>query len=328
MNNGILIKIDNIKAYYKIQSFETVKNVKAVDGITMDIRENEIIGIAGESGSGKSTLGRVLYGYIESPLFLIDGKISYFLNNEEVNLSNESYELQKMINLRWKLISYIPQSSMNVLNPTRKIYKILEDIIESHNMDKNTYKDKFFGSLESFGLNPDIVNQYSYQLSGGMRQRIVIALATIFDPKVIIADEPTSALDVVTQWNLILLFKKIHRETKNSFVFITHDMSIMANLADRVAIMYGGKLLEIGMTRDIFENPQHPYTKFLINSIPQIGDKSEKSAIPGFAPDLVSPPPGCRFLPRCPYAKKICEEKEPSYIEVEKDHKVSCFLLQ
>jgi peptide/nickel transport system ATP-binding protein len=327
MEKGILIKMDNVKAYYKIQTLGEEKNVRAVDGISIDIKENEIIGIAGESGSGKSTLGRVIYGYFDFPLFFIDGEISYNLENGGINVSPNSYDIKKISNLRWKLISYIPQSSMNVLNPTSKIYKIFKDIIESHNMDKDIYESKFFDILRSFGLSPNIVNQYPHQLSGGMRQRIVIALATIFNPKIIIADEPTSALDVVTQWNLLMLFKKIHTENQNSFIFITHDMSIIANLTDRVAIMYGGKIFEIGNTNNIFENPQHPYTKFLINSIPQIGDKTEKLGIPGFAPNLIDPPPGCRFSLRCPYVKKICEEQEPNFIEVEKDHKVACFLL-
>lgn len=327
MEKTVLIKIEDVKAYYKMRTFGIEKNVRAVDGVSIEVREDEIIGIAGESGSGKSTLGRVIYGHLDFPLIFISGEIHYNFDDIEVNISSISSKIEKLKDLRWKEISYIPQSSMNVLNPVRRIHKIFDDIIDSHKMDKEIFKHKIIESLNHFGLSPNILNLYPYQLSGGMRQRVVITLATIFNPKVIIADEPTSALDVVTQWNLLMLFKKIHVENHSSFVFITHDMSIIANLTDRVAIMYAGKIFEIGSTVNLFERPLHPYTKFLINSIPQIGDKSEKSSIPGVAPNLIDPLPGCRFYPRCPYAKKICEKKEPSLIEVENGHKVACFLL-
>lgn len=327
MEDNVLIKINNLKAYYVTQSFGSVKSIRAVDGINMDIRENEILGIAGESGSGKSTLGRAIYGYYEPPFYLIDGNISYKLNDEEINIGIETFNHESIKELRWEKISYIPQSSMNVLNPVRKIYHILNDLIKSHNKNKDTYEAKFMELISNFGLPANVVNLYPYQLSGGMRQRVVIAFATLFNPKVVIADEPTSALDVVSQWNLLILFKNFHLETKSTFVFITHDMSIMANLTDRVAIMYAGKILEIGKTKDIFNNPLHPYTKFLINSIPEIGDKSEKLSIPGFAPNLIEPPLGCRFYPRCPIAENSCENSEPQLIEIEKDHKVACFLF-
>lgn len=326
MNETILIKVDNVRAYYKMRTFGIEKNVKAVDGVSIEVKENEIIGIAGESGSGKSTLGRVIYGHLDFPLTFINGEIFYNFEGTKFYISPSSFNSEKMKSLRWREISYIPQSSMNVLNPVRKIYKIFNDIIESHNMNREIDETKIKETLNNFGLPSNIMNLFPYQLSGGMRQRVVIALATLFNPKVIIADEPTSALDVVTQWNLLMLFKKIHFENRSSFIFITHDMSIIANLTDRVAIMYAGKIFEIGNTKDIFNNPIHPYTKFLINSIPEIGDKTEKFSIPGFAPNLIDPPPGCRFSPRCPQVKKICEEKEPSLIEIEKDHKVSCFI--
>lgn len=326
MDGKILIKLENVRAYYKMRSFETEREVKAVDGVSIEIRENEIIGIAGESGSGKSTLGRVIYGHLEFPLIFVGGTIRYNLDSIEFD-NSDVYGIEKLKDLRWKSISYIPQSSMNVLNPVRKIRDIFYDIIESHKMDKEVFDAKIVENLSHFGLSPNILNVYPYQLSGGMRQRVVITLATIFNPKVIIADEPTSALDVVTQLNLLRLFKKIHTENLTSFVFITHDMSIIANLTDRVAIMYAGKIFEIGETSVLFEQPLHPYTKFLIDSIPQIGDKSERSGIPGSAPDLVTPPPGCRFYQRCPFAKEICEKEEPPLVDVGNGHRVACFLL-
>ncbi|HOP94442.1 MAG TPA: ABC transporter ATP-binding protein [Dictyoglomaceae bacterium] len=326
MDEKVLIKLDNVKAYYKMRTFEIEKDVRAVDGVSIDVKDNEIMGIAGESGSGKSTLGRVIYGHLGFPLIFIDGEIHYSLDDIEIINSPISLKSERLKDLRWKVISYIPQSSMNVLNPVRKIRDIVCDIIESHKMEKEFYEAKIVESLNHFGLSPSILNLYPYQLSGGMRQRVVITLATIFNPKVIIADEPTSALDVVTQLNLLKLFKNIHKENSNSFVFITHDMSIIANLTDRVTIMYAGKVFEVGDTAVLFEEPLHPYTRFLINSIPQIGDKTERLSIPGTAPNLINPPIGCRFYPRCPFAKEICEKEEPSLVEVAKGHKVACFL--
>uniref|UniRef100_A0A7C3RMU9 ABC transporter ATP-binding protein n=1 Tax=Dictyoglomus thermophilum TaxID=14 RepID=A0A7C3RMU9_DICTH len=319
------LKVENLKAYYITSLYGIERKVRAVDNVSFQVMENEILGIAGESGCGKSTLLKTLIGLIKPPLSVMGGGIYYKYGGREVDILKDINVLKE---LKWKVFSYVPQGSMSVLNPTRKIIKTFEDVIKLHlNItNNNVIRDMVGEHLKSLGLPFEVLNSFPHQLSGGMRQRVTIALSTILKPKVIIADEATTALDVVVQRGVIQLLKRIQSEFKDTIIMVTHDMGVHANMADRIIIMYAGKLVEIGSAKDIFKNPLHPYTKYLIESLPRIGDKTLKKSVPGAPPSLLNPPSGCRFHPRCPYAMRECKEMVPDLVEIEKGHKVACFL--
>jgi len=320
-----VLKVEDLKAYYMTDIYGIKRTVRAVDGVSLDINENEIFGIAGESSCGKTTLIKVLSGMVIPPLTVISGKVLYNFKDENINiLSLDKDELRKT---RWEKISYIMQGSMSVLNPVRKIYKTFQDFVEAHQKitKKKDFMRKVRSHLEKLGLPREVLKAYPHHLSGGMRQRVVIALATIFRPNVIIADEPTTAVDVVVQRGVLQMLKEIQEEQKNTIILVTHDMAVHANIANRVAIMYAGRIVEEGRTKDIFESPMHPYTRYLIASLPMIGDKSDKVNIPGAPPNLANLPEGCGFHPRCPYAMDICREKVPPLIENEDGRRVACF---
>ncbi len=324
-----IIKVKNLKSYYVSNILDKKMVVKAVNNITFDIYTNEIVGIAGESGCGKTTLLNTLLGIIDPPLQIFGGEIYYYQNEEgqEKYINFLELEEEEKLKLRWKLVSYVPQGSMNILNPIRKIGKIFLDFAKSQKgLDKNKFEYLLNERLESLKLPLRVKESYSHQLSGGMRQRVAIALATIFKPKIIIADEPTTALDVVMQRDIIDLLSELHEEEKNTMLLVSHDLSIHANICDRIFIMYAGKIVEIGETEDIFKNPLHPYTKFLISSLPKIGDKKIKKSVPGKPPSLSNLPKGCPFHERCPEKMDVCLEKEPKLEWKSNTHAVSCFL--
>jgi len=322
-----IIRVNNLKAYYIIEESTNRYYIHAVDGISLLINKNEIVGIAGESGCGKSTLLKALYGLIKPPLTILDGSITYNINDKDINILTLN---QKALNeLRWVYFSYIPQGSMNVLNPILRIKDQFLDIIKAHRKDisKEEAKELIEKHITELGLPLEVLTSFPHQLSGGMRQRVVIALATILRPKVIFADEPTTALDVVVQRGVLQLLRRIQQEMKNTIVLVTHDMGVQAHIAHRIVIMYAGKILEIAPTKEIFKNPLHPYTRYLINSLPRIGDKSKRVSIGGKPPSLRNPPPGCRFHPRCPFAKDICKNKVPQLLEVDNNHYVACHMF-
>jgi len=319
-----IVTVRNLKAYYLMESYGIERRVYAVDNVSFEICKGEILGIAGESGCGKTTLVKVLLGIIKPPLFVMGGEVRYAAGDGKNILTLREEEIKGM---RWKIMSYIPQGSMSVLNPLRKIKDTFQDFMEAHqpDIDRTSFNNIIKEHLLSLGLPLEVLNLYPHQLSGGMRQRVTIALSTIFKPEVIFADEPTTALDVVVQRGVLQLLQKIQKQSNNTLVIIGHDMSIHARITDRIAIMYAGKIIEMGDTRDIFSIPLHPYTRYLINSLPRIGDKSYKTSIPGTPPSLTDPPTGCRFHPRCPKTIYICSKEEPPLIEIKDGHKVACF---
>jgi len=321
----ITLKTEKLKSYYILEVKGQKRYVQAVDGVEMEIKEDEIYGIAGESGCGKTTLIKTLFAMVEPPLNVIEGAVYYRMNDKYIDVFSLTKE--EMRKIRWEYISYIPQGSMSVLNPVTKIIESFEDFIKAHRkMKKEEMRKPIEEHLNALGLPTTVLNAYPHQLSGGMRQRVTIALATVMQPRIIIADEPSTALDVVAQRGVIQLLKEIQEKQKNTIILVTHDMGVHANIADRIGIMYAGKIIEEASTIEIFENPLHPYTKYLIGSLPKMGDKSYKISAPGAPPSLYNPPSGCRFHPRCEKAMKICREKEPKLVEVEKGHKVACFL--
>jgi peptide/nickel transport system ATP-binding protein len=322
-----ILRTEELKAFYILDVHGTQKVVKAVNEVSFEIRENEVYGIAGESGCGKTTLLKALYGAIEPPLRLIEGKVYYRMNGEEVDVVSLEEEAKRR--LRWEYVSYVPQGSMSVLNPVTKLKETYQDFIRSH-VSGRTSDEAFEIAKEhiaELGLPRRILEAYPHQLSGGMRQRVTIALATLLKPRIIIGDEPTTALDVVVQRGVVQLLKDIQEKLKNTIVLVTHDMGVHANVADRIAIMYAGKIVEEAPTGTIFGDPVHPYTQFLINSLPKFGDKTMRESCPGSPPDLASVPSGCPFHPRCPYVLDVCKEQMPDLDYLDTNHRVACWLV-
>jgi peptide/nickel transport system ATP-binding protein len=230
--------------------------------------------------------------------------------------------------LRLEYISYIPQGSMSALNPVLKLKETYEDFISSHLGDQS--REEIFELAHKqillLGLPKNILDLYPHQLSGGMRQRVTIALASLLKPRIMIGDEPTTALDVVVQRGVIQMLKTIQENFKNTIILVTHDMGVHANIADRIGIMYAGKIVEEGTTEQIFSQPLHPYTQFLINSLPKFGDKNVRHSVPGSPPSLADLPAGCPFHPRCPHAMEICTQQMPDFTHLDENHKVACWL--
>lgn len=322
-----VLRTEGLKAFYILEVQGDKKVVKAVNDVDLEIYENEIYGIAGESGCGKTTLLRTLFNEINPPLRLIEGKIYYHINGEAVDVIHLNAEQKRK--LRMEYISFIPQGSMSVFNPVLKIKGTFEDFIGSHSSKKKREDilDLAHQRVLELGLPENVLDVYPHQLSGGMRQRVTIALASSLNPSIMIGDEPTTALDVVVQRGVVQMLKDIQQELKNTIIMVTHDMGVHANVADRIGIMYAGKIVEEAPTEKIFANPAHPYTQFLINSLPKFGDKTMRDSAPGSPPSLADLPKGCPFHPRCPHVKDICREEMPAYTQLADDHRAACWLI-
>lgn len=322
----VVLRTEQLKAFYVLDVLGTQKVVKAVNGVDLEIRENEIYGIAGESGCGKTTLLKALYGAFEPPLRLMGGAVYYTVPGEEIDVSALSPEEKRK--LRWEFVSYVPQGSMSVLNPVLRLKETYRDFVSSHGSGKarTDALEIAKGHLADLGLPREILDCYPHQLSGGMRQRVTIALAALLKPRIIIADEPTTALDVVVQRGVVQLLKDIQQKLKNTIILVTHDMGVQANLADRIGIMYAGMIIEEASTEGIFGNPLHPYTRYLIESLPTFGSKTARKSVPGSPPSLVDLPGGCPFHPRCPDALDVCAEQMPRLLAIAAHHRVACWL--
>ncbi|MEQ2525893.1 ABC transporter ATP-binding protein [Robertmurraya yapensis] len=316
-----ILQVKNLHVSFRTYGGE----VKAVRGVTFDLHKGETIAIVGESGCGKSVTAKSIMGLIPNPPGKItDGKI-LFKGKDLAKLPDR--ELRK---IRGADISMIFQDPMTALNPTLTIgEQIMEGIIQHHKIARSNARKKALEILELVGIpSPKSrLKQYPHQFSGGMRQRIVIALALICEPEVMIADEPTTALDVTIQAQILDLFRDIQKKTGVSIILITHDLGVVAQVADRVAVMYGGKIIETGTKREIFYEPQHPYTKGLLNSVPRIDiEDAELVPIAGTPPDLFAPPAGCPFVARCGYAMEVCDRIYPTQTLKGNEHQVYCWL--
>jgi len=320
-----LLRVENLKASYLVDLYGIRRAVRAVDGVSFQVEENSVFGIAGESGCGKTSLIKVLSATFRPPLTVQEGKVIYDQGSGGTDML--SLDEQGMRRLRWEFLSYVPQGSMNVLNPVRRVRNTFRDFVGAHRVGTMArVLADVTQHLGHLGLPPEVLASYPHQLSGGMRQRVTLALATILKPRLILADEPTTALDVVVQRGVIQLLKKLHAEQKSTLILVTHDLAVHANLADRLAIMYAGKIVEVAPTAKVFGSPLHPYTSFLIRSLPRIGDKAVKVSAPGSPPSLANLPGGCRFHPRCPQAMDVCRKEEPELLDVAPGHQVACFL--
>lgn len=318
-----MLKIDHLSTSYK-----TIDgNIQVVKDLNFEIYDNEIFGIAGESGCGKTTLLKALYDIVEFPLEIDSGRV---ILSGEKNGTAFSYESGKIRNTWWNNISYVPQAAQSVLNPITRLKTQFLDSIPKQDRGSETKEQtlrRVAQYLEELDLSPDILEAYPFQLSGGMRQRAIIALATFMSPNLVLADEPTTALDVVVQRGILMMLMRLQKRLKNTLVLVSHDMAVHYQITNRMGIMYSGSFVELGNTEDIFNDPIHPYTKMLISALPRIGEKSQKTGIPGRPPALKNPPPGCRFAPRCPEAKEYCCKDVPPFHEVSPGRFVACHTL-
>ena len=319
-----VLEVANLSAYYRTAAFGVAREVRAVDGVSLAIQANEIYGLAGESSSGKTTLIKTIANAIQPPLQVLAGSVVFNFRDRTVDI--HAIERESLADIRWKHLSYIMQGSMNVLNPVRRVRHAFVDFAFRHvGGSMAEFLDAVRAHLERLHLGPDVLDAFPHQLSGGMRQRVTIALATVCRPEFIIADEPTTALDVVVQKGVLAMIHEVQRELGSSIIFVTHDMAVHANLADRLGIMYAGRLVEEGRTADVFRRPRHPYTRHLIASLPRLGDSAPKEGLGGTPPNLADPPAGCRFHPRCPLATDICRRDAPPMTEVAPGHRAACF---
>jgi peptide/nickel transport system ATP-binding protein len=319
-----VLAVAGLQAWYRTGTFGVPRDVRAVDGISFAVEAGEIYGLAGESSSGKTTLIKTIAAATQPPLEVMAGTITFRFPNGTIEMQRA--DRQALAAIRWRHLSYIMQGSMSVLNPVRRVRHSFVDFAFRHlGQPKRQFLDTVSAHLARLQLKPDVLDAFPHQLSGGMRQRVTIALATVCRPEFIIADEPTTALDVVVQKDVLAMVREIQRELGSSILFVTHDMAVHANLADRLGIMYAGRLVEEGRTADVFRSPRHPYTAHLIASLPRLGDTAPKAGLSGAPPNLADPPPGCRFHPRCPRATDICRREVPPLEPLAPGHRAACF---
>lgn len=315
-----VLKVENLK----INFFTRKGIVYAVDDISFTLKKGETLGLVGESGCGKTTTVLGLMKMVPTPGEITGGRI--LIDGKDIIPLSENKMRQKV---RWEKISMVFQGAMNCLTPVYTIEKQMMETIQEHkNIEHLQAKKCIINYLNLVGLPEDIVRRYPHELSGGMKQRIVIATALFLEPEIVICDEPTTALDVVVQAQIINLIKRLKKKLGLSVIFITHDLATEAEVADRLLVMYAGKLAEIGTNEQIYskQGPIHPYTEKLLKATPRLHEKVEElSFIPGTPPDLVDPPSGCRFHPRCTEVMERCKKDEPPLIEVEPEHWIACW---
>lgn len=310
-----MIRLKNVVGGYRTGR----GSINAVDDVSIDIPDGCILGVAGESGCGKSTLMKLIYGDIVAPMSLSSGEIEYgFKNDQGEQITSAT------IDREWfKRIAYIPQSSMNSLNPVVRVGKQFLDF-PGPDSNKRRVLESVKDYIVKLGLPLETLEAYPHQLSGGMRQRVMIAMATFFQPELILADEPTTALDVVVQKEILLLLMELQERMGNTIILVSHDMGVHYQVTHRMLIMYAAKAVEYGDSESLFQAPLHPYTRMLINSLPTIGDDRARHGIPGRPPSLWTSLRGCRFADRCPLATARCRSEEPPLMEHKPGHFAAC----
>jgi len=323
-----LLEVKDLKVHFKIQDGW----VKAVDGVSFSIDSGQTLGLVGESGCGKTTAAYAITQLLPTNAYIKGGKIVFkgrdllaISKKADGTLDDYNEDIRK---IRWKEISMIFQGAMNAFNP---VFRIGDQIMEAIQLHEDVDDDKALERAKALfnfvGIPEDRIANFPHEFSGGMKQRAMIALALALSPSFIIADEPTTALDVITQDRILVEIKKLQEKLNMAMMIITHDVSVVAEVSDKIAVMYAGKIMEIGKTAHVFKNTAHPYTAGLLGSFPSImGPKTRLASIPGFPPDLVNPPSGCPFHPRCGYAQDICSKKVPPGVEIEPGHFSYCLL--
>lgn len=309
-----LLELEDVSVDYKTEN----GLLRAVDSVDLTVTEGEILGIVGESGCGKTTITKAVLGLLAQNGRVSEGEIRFKGDNLL------EYSQKKFNEVRWAEISYIIQNAMNALDPVYTIGRQFQEVIRNHiSVSKREAREKARSLLESVGIDGQRLNSYPHELSGGQRQRVVIALALALEPSLVIADEPTTGLDVVVQDEILDLLTDMQSEFGNSLLIITHDISVVSEIADRVAVMYGGEIVEIGETGDVFKRSGHPYTMGLFNAFPSLTGGDDLVSIPGSPPDLTAPPDGCRFADRCPFATELCNTNPP-FVEVRAGQRAKC----
>ena len=314
---GTVLEVRDLSVEYAMEG----GSVRAVDSVSFDLDPREFLGIVGESGCGKSTLLFAIAQLLVPPAGITGGSV-VFRGQSMVGLTD-----RQLAAVRWKDLSVVMQSAMNALNPVKTIADQFKDAMRAHGMtSKREIADRSAEVLRMVGIDPVHLKSYPHQLSGGMRQRSMIAMALLLTPELVIMDEPTSALDVVAQRSLMVQIKELQEQLGFAVIFVTHDMSLVSHFSDRLMVMYAGRVDEFGPTRQVFDSPQHPYTIGLMEAFPSIrGPRVPLTGIPGSPPNLASPPPGCRFAPRCPKVMTRCQEETPELYHVN-GTLVRCFL--
>jgi len=311
-----LLEVQNLRTYYKTN----LGSLKAVDGVSFTLQKGEILGLVGESACGKTTLALSVVRLLPPAARVIAGKVMF--DGQELLSKTEN----EMRDIRWKKISIIFQGALNSLNPVLTVKEQISEAILAHEkVGKQDTDERIDGLFKAVGLEATRKGNFPHEFSGGMKQRVMIAMALACNPEVVIADEPTTALDVIVQYQILELIRSLRDKLQISMILITHDLSVVAELCDKVAIMYAGKMVEFGDIFKIFEKPKHPYTRALLKSIPKMETaKTQLSYIPGALPDLTGPVPACRFFGRCPYGQKICEDTEPQMEKTDANHSLAC----
>jgi peptide/nickel transport system ATP-binding protein len=316
----VLLQVENLQTCY----FTPRGPVMAVDGVSFELNEGETLGLVGESGCGKTTTALSIIRLLPGYAAIVSGRVLF--NGLELTKLDD----KRMRDLRGKDMSMIFQGSMQALNPLMKIGdQIAESIILHEHLTKREALRRVKEVLKLVGLDTSRMNSYQHELSGGMRQRAMIAVALACQPRLLIADEPATALDVVVQGRVLDIMRELKKNHNLSMIMITHDLSVVAEVCDKVAVMYGGKIVECADVFSLHANPLHPYTQGLVGAFPSVrGPKRPLTSIPGAPPELLNPPSGCRFHPRCPYAMDICRTEEPKLIQVEGKRSVACHLVK
>ncbi len=313
-----MLEVKDLTMHYKTSKGE----VSAVNNVTFEVKKGQSLGLVGESGCGKTSIAFSLIRLLPDNAHIKKGAI--ILDGEDVTAMDK----KELLKIRWKGISMVFQAAMNALNP---IFTVGEQIIEAiqvhdHSINVKQAREKVVDLFDLVGLDPNFIDRYPHEFSGGMRQRAVIAMALACGPKLIIADEPTTALDVIVQDRILNQLKDIQDRLDMSMIYISHDIAVIAEVSDRIGVMYAGRMAELADATDIFEKPLHPYTYALMGAFPSIkGSKKALTTLPGEPPDLLHPPEGCRFHPRCPYATEKCQMETPPFVELRPDHFVACW---
>jgi peptide/nickel transport system ATP-binding protein len=313
-----VLKIDDLTMHYSTREGE----VSAVDNVSFSMERGEALGLVGESGCGKTSLATTLLRLLPDNAIIKNGHI--FLNSTDLLALHE----EEMRKFRWRHVSMVFQAAMNSLNPVFKVGDQIIEAMENHKLVETNQaaREKVSSLFELVGLDPKLLDQYPHEYSGGMRQRAVIAMALSCDPDLIIADEPTTALDVIVQDNLLREMTILQKKLNMSMIYISHDIAVIAEVSDRIGVMYAGRLIEMALSADLFKHPLHPYTFGLMSAFPSIvGPKRQLTTLPGEPPDLIRPPTGCRFHPRCPYMTDICKDIVPEFRELGPAHFAACW---